>query len=108
MVDARPSVISISYPIGSTRHIHQRIIYGVSFSIRGVLHGWIGCAGPPLHGGGDVAAEAWRLLLTEKEHLAPVPQYRYDLIDFARQVWPMLSFKRKYLAFLGVADIGCS
>lgn len=38
------------------------------------------------HGAADIAAEAWRLLLTEKAKLAPVPQYRYDLIDVARQV----------------------
>jgi hypothetical protein len=36
-------------------------------------------------GGGDIAAQAWRLLLSEKATLADVPQYRYDLIDFARQ-----------------------
>ena len=33
----------------------------------------------------DVTAKAWGLLLEEKATLATVPQYRYDLIDFARQ-----------------------
>ena len=46
-----------------------------------------GCAPPPASkvGGGDIAAEAWSLLLSEKGTLGAVPQFRYDLIDFARQ-----------------------
>lgn len=53
-----------------------------------------GCIAPNAGGVGaaEIAAEAWRLLLTEKEKLAPVPQYRYDLIDVARQVMHTIFF----------------
>ena len=40
---------------------------------------------PSKVGGGEVAAEAWYLLLSEKATPGDRPAYRYDLIDFGRQ-----------------------